>query len=141
MVLLPYFLELIIADSSKTLENLNKNYAYICKQIANSPDMISLLTDTLYAEHFIDWETQNAAKNTPGLSPYDKATKILRPAIDNNTHRVDRLIKTLTCEDFNISLQPPQGVSFCVLFCSICNSNCSISFQYRNLEYVIFVCL
>ena len=114
MVLLPCF-GINITGSSKTLENLNKNYAYVCRQIANIPDMISLLADTLYAERFIDWETQNAAKNSPGLSPYDKAMKILRPAIDNNTHRIDRLIETLTCKDFNIRLQPPQEVSFCML--------------------------
>ena len=107
-------------DPSKALEIPNKNYLHICKRIAESPDVISRLADTLYFEKFIIWDTQSVVKHTPSLTPYDKATKLLGPAIESNTHRIDRLDRLIRIlQGFNVTLQAPQEVTLCALLFSV----------------------
>ena len=108
--------KIINVDLSTALEILNKNYPHICKQIADSPDVINRLADTLYTEKFITWDTWSAVKHTPLLIPYDKATKLLEPAIESNTRHIDRLNKLIRIlQEFNVTLQAPQEVTLCVL--------------------------
>ena len=111
-----FFFIITNVDPSTTLKILRENYPNVCKQIAAKPDVIDRLTDTLHAEKFIGWDTQNAVKHTPGLIPYQKATRLLEPAIDSSTHGIDRPNRLIgILQEFNVTIQAPQEVTLCVL--------------------------
>ena len=102
---------MITAGSLDRLKVLNSNYMCICEQIAANPDIITRLADKLHSKEFINIDTLQAVNYTPSLSPYERATRIMRPAIDRSTHRsVVKLIEIL--EEFLIVIWPPQEVCF-----------------------------
>ena len=94
-----------------TLLNCKVTCIHVCEQIAANPDIIPRLTDKLHSKEFITLDTQQAVNYTPSLSPYERATRIMTPAINRCTHRnVDQLIEIL--EQFLIDIWPPQEERF-----------------------------
>ena len=88
------------------LKVLSRNYTCICNQIAANPDIIPRLADELHSKEFITLDTSQAVKYTPSLIPYQRATRVMEPAIDRSApHTVDKLIEIL--RKFLIEIQPP----------------------------------
>ena len=58
------------------------NRIEICDQLAESPDTFDRLADMLEAEEFIATDTALAVKADKASTPYARASRMIRPAIE-----------------------------------------------------------
>ena len=68
-------------DTSKLPSLFRSHYYQLCKAVSSQYNVITPLADILYGSRLVTDETRLAVQNTLGLSPYDRATKLLNPAI------------------------------------------------------------
>ena len=93
---------MITAGSLEKVRALKSKFPWICEQIAAEPEIITRLADMLYSKELINLDTVEAV-NVTGLSAYDRARRIMRPAIACSARRnADKLIEIL--EEFSIDI-------------------------------------
>ena len=57
------------------------HYYRLCKAVSSQHDVITPLAGILYESGLITDETRLAVQHTLGLTPYDRATNLLNPAV------------------------------------------------------------
>ena len=65
--------------------------------MSNQDAVITRLADILYGSGLLSDETRLAVQHTLGLSPYDRATKLLNPAVKIAQDSVEKVQKFCGC--------------------------------------------
>ena len=73
------------------------HYYRLCKGVSSQPDVITPLADVLYGSGLITDKTRLAVQHTLGLSPYDRATKLLDPAVKVAQNSMELACKFCDC--------------------------------------------
>ena len=71
----------LILGTSELPSLFGSHYYRLCKALSSQYDVITPLADILYESGLITDETRLAVQHPFGLSPYDRATKLLNPAV------------------------------------------------------------
>ena len=73
-------------------------YYWLCKTVSSQHDVITPLADILYGSGLITDETRLAVQHTLGFTPYDRATKLLDPAVkvaQGSVHKAQKFCECL----------------------------------------------
>ena len=73
------------------------HYYRLCNALSSQHAVITPLADILYGSGLISDETRLAVQNTLGLSPYERATNLLDPAVKVAQDSVEKAQKFCEC--------------------------------------------
>ena len=76
-----FYIHYVCRLGTSDLLSLFRSHHYrLCKDLSSQPDVITPLADILYGSGLIADETRQGVQHTLGLTPYDRATKLLDAA-------------------------------------------------------------
>ena len=75
----------------------HSHYYRLCKGVSCQHDVITPLADVLYGSGLITNEIRLAVQHTLGLSPYERATKLLNPAVEIAQSSIELACKFCDC--------------------------------------------
>ena len=73
------------------------HYYRLCNAVSSQHAVITPLADILYGSGLVTDETRLVVQHTLGLSPYDRATKLLNPAVKVAQDSVEKAITLCGC--------------------------------------------
>ena len=94
-----WFLHLFLwyLGASELPSLFRSHYDQLCDAVANENPVITPLADSLYTSGLVSDETRLAIQHTLGLSPYERATKLLGPAVKVAQDSVEKAQKFCEC--------------------------------------------